>query len=390
LKFTIYTGFYNTPQLIDKVWALIQAQTYTNWEWFVVDDMSPNPEVTKRLEKLAASDSRIKFFKPRWKREYFWNPPVEEATGDVLVTFCDDDLPHPKLLEIYKYNYEKFPKVEMITSNMIFRKNSTEGDFCWHGFRYINVGDSLNFTELLDKANVSGVLGHGVSYRIRKNKPNEFVEEGVFKHFIAEDEVKPLTIQERGKLLYLPRVLYYYAVEGAESASNDHFSKIQADPEVQTKAINEYQEWRKTLKSSKELGDRFERYYDVAYKHTIPFYFAEFINGDQEASINYFTSKIDKWDKEKLRDLYYDYDLYFNDSEKVTNYTLFGIYGEEDLQLLKECSGFSNKVTVMVKGEELFKSTCDFLSNMVPYCYYKGWGDYYYITINQKWQLRDE
>ena len=60
-RFSIVTPVYDPP-----LWALeeciksVLAQEYTDWEWCLADDCSPNPKVRERLSRLTESDSRVK------------------------------------------------------------------------------------------------------------------------------------------------------------------------------------------------------------------------------------------------------------------------------------------------------------------------------------------
>jgi glycosyltransferase involved in cell wall biosynthesis len=59
--FSIVTPVYNPP--IDAFESCIEsvlAQTYTDWEWCLVDDSSTNPRVREVMERLARKDKRVR------------------------------------------------------------------------------------------------------------------------------------------------------------------------------------------------------------------------------------------------------------------------------------------------------------------------------------------
>ena len=60
IKFTIFTGFYNYLDDLEKVYESIKNQTYSNWEWLVCDDFSEDPSVLEALKNLEKNDSRSK------------------------------------------------------------------------------------------------------------------------------------------------------------------------------------------------------------------------------------------------------------------------------------------------------------------------------------------
>jgi cellulose synthase/poly-beta-1,6-N-acetylglucosamine synthase-like glycosyltransferase len=58
---SIVMPVYNTPEKwLTKVVDSVRAQAYPEWELCIADDASPAPHVRPALEKLAASDPRIK------------------------------------------------------------------------------------------------------------------------------------------------------------------------------------------------------------------------------------------------------------------------------------------------------------------------------------------
>jgi O-antigen biosynthesis protein len=59
--FSIVTPVYNTPVKALKACAKsVRKQTFTDWEWCIVNDCSTQPRVARMLNRLAAKDSRIR------------------------------------------------------------------------------------------------------------------------------------------------------------------------------------------------------------------------------------------------------------------------------------------------------------------------------------------
>ena len=58
-RFSIFTPTYNTGERIMRTYEGLKRQTWTNWEWVVVDD-SPDEETFILLKKIAAEDYRVK------------------------------------------------------------------------------------------------------------------------------------------------------------------------------------------------------------------------------------------------------------------------------------------------------------------------------------------
>jgi glycosyltransferase involved in cell wall biosynthesis len=58
-RFSIFTPVYKTGERIRRTYEGLKNQTWTNWEWVVVDD-SPDDETWKILQEISESDFRVK------------------------------------------------------------------------------------------------------------------------------------------------------------------------------------------------------------------------------------------------------------------------------------------------------------------------------------------
>lgn len=61
-KFSIFTPTFNIGDKIYKTYESIKKQTFTDWEWVVVDD-SPNDDTWRILEEISKNDYRVKIHK---------------------------------------------------------------------------------------------------------------------------------------------------------------------------------------------------------------------------------------------------------------------------------------------------------------------------------------
>lgn len=101
IKFSIITPIYNPKIsfLIEAASSII-GQTYSNWEWIVVDDGSADTDGKKYVEELASNDSRIKIFclEKNSGISIATNKGCERASGGWYVFFDQDDLLHKQAL----------------------------------------------------------------------------------------------------------------------------------------------------------------------------------------------------------------------------------------------------------------------------------------------------
>jgi hypothetical protein len=96
--FSIVTPVYQPPVdvLADTI-ASVRAQEHTDWEWVLVDDASPDPEVRQVIADASADDPRIRLVARDTNGHIVAasNDAVAEATGEFLVFLDHDDLLTP-------------------------------------------------------------------------------------------------------------------------------------------------------------------------------------------------------------------------------------------------------------------------------------------------------
>jgi len=61
-RFSVFTPVYKTGERIRRTYESLVKQTWTNWEWVVVDD-SPDDETWKILQEISNKDYRVKLHK---------------------------------------------------------------------------------------------------------------------------------------------------------------------------------------------------------------------------------------------------------------------------------------------------------------------------------------
>jgi hypothetical protein len=61
-RFSVFTPTYQTGERIRRTYESLVNQTWTNWEWIVVDD-SPDDETWKILQEISNKDYRVKLHK---------------------------------------------------------------------------------------------------------------------------------------------------------------------------------------------------------------------------------------------------------------------------------------------------------------------------------------
>lgn len=111
---------YNPPiPFLRQAIESVIAQSYTNWELCIANDASPDPEVARTLDKLAAQDKRIKVVH-REKNGNICaasNSALALATGDFVALMDHDDILHESALYEIAAEVDAHPDVDVIYSD---------------------------------------------------------------------------------------------------------------------------------------------------------------------------------------------------------------------------------------------------------------------------------
>lgn len=90
---SIITPTFNSELFIEDTFNSIKSQTYSNWEWIVVDDFSSDG-TCKKIENLMLLDKRIKLFQndTNMGAAVSRNKAIEKASGRFIAFLDSDDL----------------------------------------------------------------------------------------------------------------------------------------------------------------------------------------------------------------------------------------------------------------------------------------------------------
>ena len=100
-KFTIFTSCFNSAPFIHRLYKSLEAQTFTDFEWLVVDDCSKDNtrDLLKSLKKTASFDMKIFHNEENKMISYCCNFAVNKAKGEFFLFLDHDDEIIPKTLE---------------------------------------------------------------------------------------------------------------------------------------------------------------------------------------------------------------------------------------------------------------------------------------------------
>jgi glycosyltransferase involved in cell wall biosynthesis len=109
---TVFTPAYKTGEKTHRPFRSLQEQSYTNWEWIIVDDSDDGGETFKMLNNLAKKDHRIQVFKP-WEHSgvigKLKNWACSLGKGHILIELDHDDALPDHALDCVVKGFRQFP-----------------------------------------------------------------------------------------------------------------------------------------------------------------------------------------------------------------------------------------------------------------------------------------
>jgi glycosyltransferase involved in cell wall biosynthesis len=134
-KVSIITPSFNRADIVHETAESIFRQTYTNWEWVIVDDGSTDNS-WQVLESFAAKEERVKILKRNREPKGACtcrNIAVEKCSGDYLIFLDTDDLLAPFCIEQRVAYIQQHPINDFIIFPMLlFRKQPYDTMLLWN------------------------------------------------------------------------------------------------------------------------------------------------------------------------------------------------------------------------------------------------------------------
>lgn len=109
--FTVFTPTFNRAGTLPRVFESLQAQTFRDFEWLVVDDGSTDdtPQVVERLRRNASFPIRYLRQDANAGKHVAFNRGVREAAGELFLTLDSDDRCVPEALARFKHHWDAIP-----------------------------------------------------------------------------------------------------------------------------------------------------------------------------------------------------------------------------------------------------------------------------------------
>lgn len=107
-RFTVFTPCYNSEKFIHRVFESLQAQTFRDFEWLLVNDASTDNTMAVLEQYRQTADFPVRIINnPTNKMLYYnYNLAFDEAEGELLIAVGHDDQIYPHTLERFHQIWE--------------------------------------------------------------------------------------------------------------------------------------------------------------------------------------------------------------------------------------------------------------------------------------------
>jgi glycosyltransferase involved in cell wall biosynthesis len=150
-RFSIFTPTYKTGERIKRTYQSLANQTWTNWEWIVLDD-SPDDETWKILQEISNKDYRVKLHKmyplTGGNVGLAKNRAAMMGDGDWLVELDHDDTLTKECLSTCNAAIVKYPDAGFLYSDVCELYEDGEPkyyDHDWSGNWYARPDNYFDF-----------------------------------------------------------------------------------------------------------------------------------------------------------------------------------------------------------------------------------------------------
>ncbi|HEX8835247.1 MAG TPA: glycosyltransferase [Abditibacteriaceae bacterium] len=113
---SVFTPAYRTGERIQRPLRSLQNQTYTNWQWVLVDDSGDDGATLSMLNEIAATDARIEVHASRHSGNIgeLKRRACLIAQGEILVELDHDDELTPDALELVVRAFAQYPEAGFV------------------------------------------------------------------------------------------------------------------------------------------------------------------------------------------------------------------------------------------------------------------------------------
>jgi len=113
-RITIFTPCYNAAKTIHRVWESLNNQTFRDFEWITVNDVSDDNmlEILEKYKSIATFPMRVISSEDHKGKMWAWNQALEIAAGEFIICADADDRLTDDSLQILIDAWESIPQTQ--------------------------------------------------------------------------------------------------------------------------------------------------------------------------------------------------------------------------------------------------------------------------------------
>ena len=164
---SIITPYYNAAKYFEQTYNCVMNQTFTQYEWIIVNDGSTDEASLNLLERFASADARITVLhKENGGISSAQNFGIRKAITDFILPLDTDDLIEPWYIETLYSGLKKYPDCAWAYTNTVcFQDEERLSDRPFDA-KQQKVVNSLNKTALIRK---QALFDAGLYYECEKH-----------------------------------------------------------------------------------------------------------------------------------------------------------------------------------------------------------------------------
>jgi glycosyltransferase involved in cell wall biosynthesis len=215
--FSLLVANYNNTIFIRDCIKSVIAQTYKNWEMIIVDDGSTDNSI-KIIIEYAEKDARIKLFTNdiNYGCGYTKNRCAVFATGEICGFLDPDDALLPDALDIMINEHLNNPDAAIISSRHFH---------CDEKMKAYDVSIDGTKAHFISELETPWIINHFVSFKKKFYDQTEGIDP-FMKRSVDTDLY--LKLEEKGKVIFIDKVLYLYRHNKNSISLYDNSYKAQA------------------------------------------------------------------------------------------------------------------------------------------------------------------
>lgn len=292
---SFFTPIYNITDKLVRLYESIAKQTYTNWEWVLVNDSSDGGKTLKVAEELASRDHRVKVYDFREKSKGVIGESKYRAAmlckGYILAEIDHDDYILPHSAQVLVDAFKAFPDAGFAYTDCVEitedYRTLTYGDgFCFGYGKYrkemeLGIMMDVNISPNINPKTIRHIVG--IPNHIRAWKRETYLKVGGHNRRLSVADDYELVIRTflETKFIRIVKNCYLQFIYNSDTSSNTH-ELSRADIQRRVRSIADFYNF-KIKERFKELGVE-----DWAYNGNnanpilVPSKF-----GDEECPVNY-------------------------------------------------------------------------------------------------------